>query len=77
MAGMGRKAARAELARMSWRWQRSWPCITRELSVDYPLGKKVFILPIRDRVRYNVKLNYLRLQAAAVRRPPLPEGTAP
>ena len=30
-----------------------------------------------DRVRYNVKLNYLRLQAAAVRRPPVPEGTTP
>ena len=30
-----------------------------------------------DRVRFNVKLNYLRLQAAAVRRPAVPEGTAP
>jgi len=30
-----------------------------------------------DRVRYNVKLNYLRLQAAAVRRPAMPEETKP
>jgi len=30
-----------------------------------------------DRVRYNVKFNYLRLQAAAVRRPNVPEGTTP
>ena len=30
-----------------------------------------------DRVRYNVKLNYLRLQAAAVRRPGMPEETKP
>jgi outer membrane protein len=30
-----------------------------------------------DRVRYNVKLNYLRLQAAAVHRPAVPEGTTP
>ena len=30
-----------------------------------------------DRVRYNVKFNYLRLQAAAVRRPVVPEGTPP
>jgi outer membrane protein len=30
-----------------------------------------------DRARYTAKLNYLRLQAAAVRRPALPEGTTP
>jgi len=30
-----------------------------------------------DRARYTAKLNYVRLQAAAVRRPPIPEGTAP
>jgi outer membrane protein len=30
-----------------------------------------------DRVRYNVKLNYLRLQAAAVRRPASVEGSQP
>jgi outer membrane protein len=30
-----------------------------------------------DRVRFNVKLNYLRLQAAAVRRPAVPEGSTP
>jgi len=30
-----------------------------------------------DRVRYNVKLNYMRLQAAAVRRPAMPEETKP
>jgi outer membrane protein len=30
-----------------------------------------------DRVRYNVKFNYLRLQAAAVRRPNVPEGATP
>lgn len=30
-----------------------------------------------DRVRFNVKLNYLRLQAAAVRRPVPPEGVVP
>jgi len=30
-----------------------------------------------DRVRYNVKFNYLRLQAAAVRRPNVPEGNTP
>lgn len=30
-----------------------------------------------DRVRFNVKLNYLRLQSAAVRRPAVPEGSTP
>jgi len=30
-----------------------------------------------DRVRYSVKLNYLRLQAAAVRRPAVPEAATP
>lgn len=30
-----------------------------------------------DRARYNAKLNWLRLQAAAVRRPALPEGATP
>jgi outer membrane protein len=30
-----------------------------------------------DRVRYNAKLNWLRLQAAAVRRPTAPEGATP
>jgi outer membrane protein len=30
-----------------------------------------------DRVRYNVKLNYMRLQAAAVRRPAMPDETKP
>jgi len=30
-----------------------------------------------DRARYTAKLNYLRLQAAAVRRPALPEETTP
>jgi outer membrane protein len=30
-----------------------------------------------DRARYTAKLNYLRLQAAAVRRPAAPEGTTP
>ena len=30
-----------------------------------------------DRARYTAKLNYLRLQAAAVRRPAVPEGTTP
>jgi len=30
-----------------------------------------------DRARYTAKLNYLRLQAAAVQRPAAPEGTAP